>query len=177
MPDAAASLVSTHDSQSKMKIKGEIVNFLIKTAFEFTTRQTRTIEIQPLVAVELVNFSIKHINGRYERCVFENDKHLVFMKPARSKSSNDALYFYFRATDNHWVIDNIMEPRGAVFSSSSTDDFNGLWITPQTRQSFNTASVKQVKHVDGFNGEAIEISGMNQNPRGGSLTGHENGTY
>ena len=43
MPDPHSTLVTfERDKVSKEKIKGEIVNFILRTAREFATRQTQT---------------------------------------------------------------------------------------------------------------------------------------
>jgi hypothetical protein len=51
MPDEHTETYSTDDLLSKMAMKGEIFNFIIRTASEFATRQTTAVDPSRIVQV------------------------------------------------------------------------------------------------------------------------------
>jgi hypothetical protein len=89
MPDISAANASSRDSDSKQKIKCEIVAFMTRTAKEFATRQVKDVATEDFVACHISSFSRAEFNGIWNRKPFDNDGHHCFQ--------SGLFYLYFRA--------------------------------------------------------------------------------
>ena len=142
MPDPSSQ--SMRDSESKEKLKCEIVQFLIRTAREFATRQTKADERGRINACHIRGFSRSDFNGIWPRLPFDNDSQPCF------KSGN--FYLYYRSTTNQWVIDDVIEPTGAAFSRSSNEDLMSPWKSMQEWEDNPSMRVRKVRDGMGYQG-------------------------
>lgn len=76
MPDPLSHNID--DIQSKAKIKGEIIQFIFKTAREFATRLTGVKLGRRVASCKVAGLSRQRFNVRWTRCLFDNDGHPCF---------------------------------------------------------------------------------------------------
>jgi len=98
MPDPGAA--STHDTQTKETLKGELVMFLIRTGAGFATRQVRRKDPTRVTHLQVDGISNSAFNGRWVRCEFDVDGRPAFAHPNNAGKSGrfgQTKYFlYFR---------------------------------------------------------------------------------
>merc|ERR1712137_1356291 len=99
------------DEEGKAKIKGEVIQFLIRTAREFATRQQHHEDPERVAGCKISGMSRWEFNGLWTRMEYDNDGQPCFRKQAGS----GVLYLYYRSNLKQWVIDDIMEATGATF--------------------------------------------------------------
>jgi hypothetical protein len=89
-------------------------------------------------------------------------------------------YYYYSRKANRWVIDDILESEGPVYSTSSSSDLcahTTQWVTsPGWKSSRRQILVARIKAMAGFRGEGVSIQGCGQ-LRNGSCTAQEDGLY
>ena len=160
------------DAQSKAKLKGEVVQFLIRTAKEFATRQIKQVTPNRIVAVHTSGVNRPDWNGLWQRMAFEHDG-----KPAFKKESHyyGKFFMYWRRSEKAWVIDDIIEPTGPVYSRSPGTDVNGQWSTSPEWTDNPRIKARKIKDPAGYNGEAVLVEGCIDD--GGSVSAKENGIY
>jgi len=170
MPDIKANRAD--DAASKAKLKGEVVQFLIRTAREFATRQVKQHNPNRIIALYSSGLTRWDWNGVWQRMEFENDG-----KPAFKKDTNYSgkFFLYWRRGEKAWVIDDIIEPSGPVYSRCSSPDINGKWSTSPDWTDNPNIKTKKIKDKKGHDGNAIKIEGCIDD--GGSVSQKENGTY
>jgi hypothetical protein len=86
MPDLGAER-SDHEI-AKERFKGEIINFLMSTAREFATRQTKLTDRQQIVGVRVQGMTRYQWNGLWERMQYDNDGSPCF--------KHNTFYLYYR---------------------------------------------------------------------------------
>ena len=121
LPDKSTG--KQHDLSIKQKLKGEIIGFLIATAREFATRQRRKSNERAPWEVVSSGFSNRIFNGTWDRTKYNIDE-----MPCFKMITNAATFFlYYRGGKEgktekgdrgKWVIDDVIVPRGAVYTSS-----------------------------------------------------------
>lgn len=194
MPDPLSH--SIDDTENKAKIKGQIIQFIFKTAREFATRLTGVVQGRRIVQCRVSGLSRHQFNNRWQRCDYDNDGEPCFSL----KNNNYFLYYrsdyicyyetltttvhllcdvYFcRRKSNCWVIDDIIEPEGPVYSTSSSKDLcSSMWTTsPGWESSRRCISVSRAMRTHGYKGEGVVIEGCGS-LRNGSCTEAEDGLY
>ena len=159
--------------KSKTKIKGEVIQYLIRTAREFATRQVKNARANEIVGIFLNGFRRYDWNGFWERMEVEHDGKPAFYKTMRYSGK---FFLYFRKEEEDWVIDDIIEPEGPVFARSERgNNINGRWFTSPDWTNNPKIVIRSIKHENGYNGEAIVVSGCLDD--GGSASTKENGIY
>eukprot|EP00004_Rigifila_ramosa_P001109 TRINITY_DN1107_c0_g1_i3.p1 TRINITY_DN1107_c0_g1~~TRINITY_DN1107_c0_g1_i3.p1 ORF type:complete len:6204 (+),score=1430.96 TRINITY_DN1107_c0_g1_i3:1580-18613(+) len=163
MPDMHAA--KQDDILVKGQIKAEVIRFLAATATEFATRESQGVEEDRITSMTVNGFQRIQFNGFWERTPFDVDGKMCF----RSGS----LFLYYRNRQKQWVIDDVIQPTGAVFSSSTNSDMTSAWSTSPSWAQDPRFRVEAVRNTAGHNGEAYKITG------GKSRAGdeHENGIY
>jgi hypothetical protein len=156
------------DVNLKERIKGEVVQFLIRTAREFATRQIRKEDPEKIVGLYITGLSRAEWNGFWERTEFDNDN-----QPCFHYKNN--FYVYYRSVEKRWVIDDVLEPEGASFSSSTSADINSEWKTCCTWERDNTIRVKKVHNAQGYQNQGLLITGPPN--KQGSIGETEYGEY
>ena len=170
MPDPNA--VRKGDVQTKAAFKGEVVKFLIRTAREFATRQIKEEDTMRTKGVYVTGMSRQEFNGLWERMECENDGKPAFQKRSSFGHKN---FIYFRKEENAWVIDDVIDPTGPVYSRCQTGtNMDGVWSTTPEWCENPKIKVEKITNKKGHNGEAIRVSGCED---GGSLSVKENGVY
>lgn len=96
-----------------------------------------------------------------------------------SMNSHSALVVLYRRKGNCWVIDDIIEPEGPVYSISSSKDLSTAhWTTSpgweSSRRSIGSAKCPGTK---GYRGEGVMISGCGIVRQNGSCSSAEDGLY
>jgi hypothetical protein len=172
MPDLKAADPES-EKLVKEQIKGQLVNFVVRTAREFATRQTGKLEPKQIVGMTTAGFRSFQFNGSWKALDFDEGGHPVFYMIAHK----DDIYMYFRTSMNGgnggWVIDDVIEASGGIYSSSDGPDLEASrwssspgWVrNPELR-------VVQHKDKAGYNGLALKVSGSQVRDNG-----HENGIY
>ena len=123
--------------------------------------------------VFVTGMSIQAYNGLWEVMERENDGKPAFQK---NSSFGDTYFLYFRKEENVWVIDDIIDYTGPVFSRCQTGtNMDGIWSTTPNWCRNPNIKVEKIKNEKGYNGEAILVSGCEN--QGGSLSVKENGVY
>lgn len=143
---------------SKRYFKGEIIKFSISTAREFATRQTKMLTHDQIIGLRISGFTRYQWNGTWHRMPYNNDDKPCF--------KHNLFYLYYRQTENRWVIDDIITPYGPTFSNNSNENIMSQWITSPTWVTNSDVKVNVTKDPRGFNGEAIDITGMNETENG-----------
>lgn len=168
MPDESSD--RKDETTIKEKYKGEVVKFLINTAREFATRQTKPVydpeEVLQVDGREMTRWEWK---GDWKKQPFQCDGQPVFRR--------GGFYMYFRGLQRQWVIDDGVYPTGPVFSKSETDDLEGTWSTNATWEVNRTLKVTKTRDRKGYNGEALKVSGCTGMEKGASLSAKEDGIY
>jgi hypothetical protein len=149
MPDESSE--KEGDADLKARIKGEVVQFLIRTAREFATRQIKKEDPNMIVGVYVTGLSRGEWNGFWPRCEFDNDGQPCF--------GSSSFYLYFRSEENKWVIDDVIEPWGACFTGSVGPGLEGNWKTGCGWERDPQISVRKVRNPGGFNNQGIIVSG------------------
>ncbi len=143
MPDKSNELKTlSEDTANKTKIKGEIISFMITTAREFATRQQKQIRVIPnrltgvitsgmtRPSMNKVSFNkvvfwrfLLHMHVLFNIChkmwtrmPYDNCGEPVF------RSSCNSFYLYYRSIADSWVIDDLVELTGSVYSSTDSKD-------------------------------------------------------
>ena len=89
------------------------------------TRQIKEEDTMKTKGVFVTGMSRRDFNGLWERVECGNDGKPAFYK----KSSFDFKNFiYFRKKENAWVIDDVINPTGPVYSRCQTN-IDGIWST------------------------------------------------
>lgn len=203
MPDIHIKLMTLQfDTAMKARVKGEMINFVIKTAREFVTRQvTKTESDERMIGILVSNLTtaveskqkeLRYLFWRRER--FDNDGQPVFRSPDfhQGFSPNTQprpekrynYYIHFRESENRWVLDDTVAYTGGVMMYSQ----NALSLDKTTFEkrminSTNSVSVKikKVKSFDpcAYQSEALLIEGFSLAIQGlGSVCGsNDDGTY
>ena len=122
--------------------------------------------------VFVTGMSRREFNGLWELMERENDGKPAFQKRSAFGTIN---FIYFRNEENAWVIDDVVNPTGPVYSRCQTGtNIDGIWsTTPEWCENPNI-KVEKITNEKGYNGEAILVSGCED---GGSLSVKENGVY
>jgi hypothetical protein len=120
LPDPGLRLMTpAFDEKMKARIKGEMINFLIKTSREFATRQNVDDSFDPdrivgIIAKKFLSIQetktpfLSNINNVFWiREGFDNDGYPVFRSPLykRGNVGTVAFYIYYRESENRWVMD------------------------------------------------------------------------
>jgi hypothetical protein len=143
------SQVSSHDAATKQKIKCEIVRFLVKTAMEFSCRQVLIPKGERIVGVKAQGFQNERYNVTFSRRPFDNDAKPVF--------KYGQFFLYFRARESCWVIDDVVDAAGSVYSRSSGPDLNDEWVSAQGWVVDGRIKASLKFDVNGFGSEAVQI--------------------
>ena len=122
--------------------------------------------------VHVTGMSRQEFNGLWELAECENDGKAAFQKRS---AFGHTIFIYFRKGENSWVIDDVINPTGPVYSRCQTGtNIDGIWsTTPEWCENPNI-KVEKITNEKGYNGEAILVSGCED---GGSLSVKENGVY
>jgi hypothetical protein len=166
MPDISSQ--SARDAESKSKLKCEVVQFLIRTAREFATRQVKNSFKNRITACRIRGFSRPEFNGLWRRMGFDNDGFPCFQ--------TGTFFLYFRAAQNQWVIDDVIEPTGGCYSKSRTSDYTKPWCTLRAWEDNNSLRVRQVRADGGYRNEGVTVAGV-RDLEGASVGLDEVGTY
>ncbi|CAE7238243.1 RNF213 [Symbiodinium microadriaticum] len=172
MPDAhTGARTLEEDTRSKRKIKGEILQFVIRTAGEFATRQT---EMKPvadrITGVRVSGMGRAVFNKHWNRMAYDNDGKPCFRSPCST------YFLYYRALANSWVIDDIIETSGATYAFSKNDDINSLWIaSPEWSKTTAVTSAPGPHMTSAYRSETILITGCSR--IGGNCSSTEDGVY
>jgi hypothetical protein len=168
MPTADDSSEDKSESiESKQYVKGEIIQFILRTAREFATRQSSELnDNNNILGIHAQGFSRSDFNGKWSRRLFEHDSHPVY---STSGYRGHTFYMYYRSNEDHWVIDDVIASNGPVFSSSESSNMNSHWSTVSSWELNQNIRAVQTRHLGGYNGEAIKMSGFPDET--------ENGTY
>jgi hypothetical protein len=157
MPDAKAGVRTLEeDTRTKRKIKGEIIQFILRTAVEFATRQSKLkLFSDSIVEVDVSGMTRSLFNKRWRRMEYDNDGKPCF----RSPCSN--FYLYYRALADCWVIDDIIETTGTTYAYSQSGNINSTWTSsPEwSRSSIIESRLESSTNPAAYRGEAIRISG------------------
>eukprot|EP00339_Tiarina_fusa_P012556 CAMPEP_0117006680 /NCGR_PEP_ID=MMETSP0472-20121206/6824_1 /TAXON_ID=693140 ORGANISM="Tiarina fusus, Strain LIS" /NCGR_SAMPLE_ID=MMETSP0472 /ASSEMBLY_ACC=CAM_ASM_000603 /LENGTH=1949 /DNA_ID=CAMNT_0004708219 /DNA_START=485 /DNA_END=6331 /DNA_ORIENTATION=+ len=157
------------DEDGKAKIKGEVIQFLIRTAREFATRQQHKEEPDRVTACKVSGMSRWEFNGLWNRMEYDNDGQPCFRKQAGS----GILYIYYRSNLTQWVIDDIMEATGATFSSNRSADINEKWFSSPDWKIDTAIRIQGGRDNRGYNGICMNVTGIRSKIKGET----ENGTY
>eukprot|EP01052_Picozoa_sp_SAG31_P009052 SAG31_NODE_468_length_15250_cov_5.304138_6_plen_1372_part_00 len=173
MPDALATDAET-EKIVKEQIKGQLVNFVVRTAREFATRQTGKIPPLKIVGLVTSEFSNFRWNGSWKALDYVEDGHPVF------QIMDGHFYLYYRKHMNNnrggWVINDTVDASGGVFSTSDGSDLQSCgWSSTPSWQRDARYRVQMNSSVSGHNGKAVSISGA-KIPADGT-DGHDNGIY
>ena len=170
MPDPSIK----KDVAIKSRYKGLVVKYLIRTAREFATRQQKKEdkkEIGGLYISGMTKSDDMQLNGFYT--VLDD---LVCGKPAfRKKLPFFDVYVYYRASKNQWVFDDCIDidDDSSFGFCEKGDNIDGLWTSvPGGWVEDKNIKVSLGSHPDGYNGECVNVSGVNV-----SVNGYENGIY
>lgn len=206
MPDEAIQLMTLEfDTAMKHRVKGEMINFMIKTAREFATRQTSTKEeVDPnrIVGVIVKELSfiaesrVKDIRLHFwKRERYDNDGRPVFKSPtfyhnynvgnAANRTAEKAYtyYIHFRESENRWVIDDTVQYTGGVVAYSQNADELPKTVFELRQLKGRTVNVEIRKGrttlPDGTNVDSVTVKGFESAPQGpGAVAGaNENGLY
>jgi len=172
LPDPGAYV--EYDAALKAKMKGELLQFLLATAREFATRRSALVVRREARASGVgfgeVNYNNTiWFNGPWANEGYLNEGQPCFGKPKRG------MYLYYRAAERRWVISDSIAPRGSVLSATRGARIDGPWTTYCTWEEEPLLSVTEVRHRDGFEGQAVCVAGCRSSwhtPRDS-----ENGTY
>ena len=196
MPDEHTETYSSDDVKSKMAMKGEIFNFIIRTASEFATRQTTAVDPSRIVQVTMAGLTNSRFNGTWRRTDFDVDNQPAFT----DKTKN--FYLHYRAGEGRWVLDDVIEPTGVVYSVGSTrtgtvpkgssknaskmgltKDSSPLELLQKCVWSSSASwgvdrrisvTVKNTTSPHAHGGKVATVSGV---PNGGSCNDEDNGDY
>jgi len=121
-------VVSKVDAEIKQTMKGEIVNFLVRTARDFASNNPEQQDSGPRKdegRLSSSGFSRPEFNSDYWRLMpFQ-----VAGKNCYRASGQRMYYLYFRAGSGKWVIDDDIVPSGTAYSVSTTSSLTGIWMT------------------------------------------------
>ena len=177
MPDSQSELRTIADDvRAKRKIKGEIIQFMIKTAREFAIRQNVVTKVteKKIVAAKIEGMSRGEFNTFWARTPFDNEGQPCFM------SRNGEYYLYYRSLANCWVIDDIIESTGATYCYSQTGDINSAWTVAPTWE-YDRRILAKCNTVSGatdaYRNEAVTISGCGLVAPDSSCSCDDDGVY
>lgn len=157
MPDAnAGDRTLEEDTRTKRKIKGEIIYFILRTAVEFATRQSKLKHFSDsIVEVSVTGMKRSLFNKRWRRMEYDSDGKPCFRSPCGN------FYLYYRALADCWVIDDIIETSGSTYAYSQSGDINSLWTSsPEwSRSSIIESKFETTANSAAYRGEAVRISG------------------
>ena len=172
MPDAHTGIKTLEeDTRSKRKIKGEILQFIIRTAGEFATRQSKVkLALNRVTGVRVSGMGRAVFNKHWNRMEYDNDGKPCFRSPCST------YFLYYRALANSWVIDDIVETSGATYAFSQNDDINSKWTaSPEWAKTNAVTSSLGPPIANAYRSETISISGCAR--IGGNCSSTEDGVY
>jgi hypothetical protein len=164
-PGQKLSLKETLDA--KESAKGQIINFILRTAREFATRQTKKSLEGANVYLKMEGFTSSNLNANFKKHTFTNEGYPVYSRTVQKGSKATTYYVYFRTQKNQWVVDDTITSTGPYFCASATPELHGVWNVPVSWTISPIIKVIPVSRKDGYNGEAIMVSGFqNENNNG-----------
>ena len=144
-------------NESKMQMKGEILNFILETAREFATRQSNESDPNEVIGVEITGLSRAAFCGKWMKMGFMNCGRPVF----RTKDRNSTYYFYYRDASNKWVIDDSIANAGPSYTYTEGSVWGmGVWRSTNQWKMDRDIKVTKIKHAGGHDGEALEVTGF-----------------
>lgn len=160
LPDKQAENLQA-DVDLKQLMKGQLVAFAISTAREFATRQTRQINGSRIERAQVLGFSkVEWLGDRWRRMEFSNDGRPVFRLAI---GGGYVFFLYYRQRANckrgGWVIDDVIDPDGAVFSESAGPTVDSPWSTSPSWEVNPSISVRPEKCKEAHQGNALRVSG------------------
>ena len=150
-------------AETKEAIKGEIINFLLRTAREFATRQSLEMNESEELGLAVFGFSKSVYNGRWDKMPYQNDGHPVYWKGGgRSGNEIENLYLYYRAQSDQWVIDDIICNSGAAWAYCSGSQLNGFWKSGSNWNTDYSARRRADEQMTprGYDGKGLLVSGF-----------------
>lgn len=172
MPDAHTGVRTLEeDTRSKRKIKGEIMQFIIRTAEEFATRQSEVKHTADrITGLRVTGMGRSVFNKHWIRMVYDNDGKPCFRSPCST------YFIYYRALANCWVIDDMIETSGATYAFSSNGDINSLWTASPEWAKTNAVTSSHGPHDSAaYRSETVSIVGCAR--LGGNCSHTEDGLY
>jgi hypothetical protein len=154
-------IISKKESEeAKQFVKGEIIQFMLRTAQEFVTRKNIGITDGEEIGLNVTGFSNRNWNGKWNKRIFEHDGKPVYTISIKNVSFN----MYYRSNLGQWVIDDVIVMIGGVYSKSSSDNiFTCDWKTVSQWETDPSIKCEKIKgRHDADMGEAYEITGNTQ---------------
>ena len=149
----------------KLTMKGEVVSFLMRTARTFGSRSVAVQDPNSVSYVLAMNFGTRRdFNTMWYRNPYDVAGRPSFRLPSTP------MFLYYRPATRRWVIDDVISPSGAVYSSSEAPGLNGWWTTSPGWMDRPRIRVSKVGQ-----GGTVLVSGCVD--EGGSMSPLENGTY
>ncbi|CAK9021977.1 unnamed protein product [Durusdinium trenchii] len=161
--------------------KGELIAFILRTARDFATRQTKNNEVDPetVVAADLVNFHQDRFCGRWRLQPFSSDGHPVFSRFDKSEKGSGQFFLYYRAAQKMWTIDAEVDKVAPAFAYTRNSNYKKGWWRMASWVVNKGMRVLTAENVLGFGCQAVVVSGVDE-----QLTGSPeeylvplNGTY
>ena len=134
------------DEAHKFRIKGEMVTFILRTARQFATREAVDEGESRINSLSVSGHSKGMFNTRWTRLPFDNDHRPVFTHT----SGSTCYYLYFRRKANMWVIDDLIDDQGAVYSKTrnKAGRLAGTWESSSNWTVDQTFRVQMVRATD-----------------------------
>lgn len=161
-------VLSEVDAQVKEAMKGEVVNFLVRTARDFASNDPDARNVfTDKVSLNCQGFS----RSEFCRANWRLQAYEVANCPVY-KAIGSNYYLYFRSGSGKWVIDDEIVPSGAAYATSATSSMNGVWYTSSGWEA--APYIKVSKASEGY-----VVSGCKGAPdsQGASSSLLENGLY
>ena len=177
MPDEQQQLRTIADDiRAKRKIKGEIIQFMIKTAREFAIRQTVVTQVKEkrITHCKIEGMSRSEFNKQWVRTAFDNEGQPCFT------INRGEFYLYYRSLTNCWVIDDIIESTGATYCYSKNGNINSAWtVSPSwiPARFISARSSVEAGRAGAYRGEVVYITGCETVPAEASASSIDNGLY
>jgi hypothetical protein len=148
------------DLELKQLMKGQLVAFALATAREFATRQTQKKDPDRIIGLGVSGLTKLQFTGPWNRMDFDNDGRPIF-RFKTSHSPTYYLYFRQRALDGRgkWVIDDVIDPWGAVFAESTGPLLKSMWTSSPEWELNPSFRIDKVADKSAYRGECLKISG------------------
>eukprot|EP00435_Cladocopium_sp_Y103_P073049 s100_g42.t1 len=143
---------------------GELIAFILRTARDFATRQTKNNEVDPtsVVAADLLNFHQDRFCGRWRLQPFSSDGHPVFARYDCSEKGSGQFFLYYRAAQKMWTIDAEVDKVAPAFAYTRNSKYKQGWWRMASWVVNKQMVVMPVESALGFSGQAVQVRGVDE---------------
>ena len=161
--DSRQAVNQKESNESKLLMKGEILAFIFRTAREFATRQSSEVDPNEIIGARVEGFT-RDFNGVWTKLPYSHCGRPVFF----TKGHRTKYLMHFRANSRCWVIDNDIVLEGAYFAFGEGEELeSAVWRSSCQWKTVKGAIGKPVKRKSGYQGEAIELTGLPRDSENG----------